>query len=149
MMTRTFLDSGVLIAASRADADQSHPAMRVIADPERLLLTSVFVRLEVYPKAKVGQFPTQRAFLNEFFMDPSVLWAKDLNMIVQIALGVAEDHGLSAMDAMHIAAALMLDAQQFVTTEKQGRSVYRVSGRVEGLQVVHVNDAAGSKPEVG
>jgi hypothetical protein len=76
-------------------------------------------------------------------MDPSVVWAKDLNMIVQMALGVAEDHGLAAMDAIHIAAALILDAQQFVTTEKHGRSVYRVSGRVNGLEVVHVNEAAG------
>jgi hypothetical protein len=31
------------------------------------------------------------------------------------------------MDSLHIAAAYLLDADEFITTEKPGRSIYRTS----------------------
>lgn len=116
-MIRTFVDSGVLIAAARGDRDESEPSMRVLEDPNRRILTSVFVRLEVYPKVAFPSFPLQRAFMNEFFMDPLIEWERDLDAIVKNALREAETYGLSAMDSLHVAAALLLDADQFVTTE--------------------------------
>lgn len=116
-MIRTFVDSGVLIAAARGDRDESEPSMRVLEDPNRRILTSVFVRLEVYPKVAFHSFPLQRAFMNEFFMDPLIEWERDLDAIVKNALREAETYGLSAMDSLHVAAALLLDADQFVTTE--------------------------------
>jgi hypothetical protein len=53
---RTFLDSGVLISASRGDQADSEQALQVIESPERKLLTSVFVRLEVYRNPIGGGF---------------------------------------------------------------------------------------------
>jgi hypothetical protein len=76
-MIRTFVDSGVLIAAARGDYAESEPALRMLEDTDRQMLTSVFVRLEVYPKTAFNAYPLQRAFLNEFFMDPSLEWARD------------------------------------------------------------------------
>lgn len=136
-MIRTFVDSGVLVAASRGDRAESEPALRLLEDPGRRFLTTVFVRLEVYPKASFNAFPLQRAFLNEFFMDPSLEWASDLHGVVHLAISEAERYGLSAMDALHAAGALLLGADQFVTTEKLGKPIYRVSE----VPVIHITDA--------
>jgi hypothetical protein len=84
-MIRTFVDSGVLIAAARADHTESEPALRLLEDPGRRMLTSVFVRLEVYPKTAFRGYPLQRAFLNEYFMEPALEWASDLNGLVNLA----------------------------------------------------------------
>jgi predicted nucleic acid-binding protein len=135
---RTFVDSGVLIAASRASAADYELALDVIRDPNRILLTSVFVRLEAHPKAAFNDFPLQRALLSEFFMNPAVEWATEIDAIVHLALSEADRHGLSAMDALHAAAALLLGADEFVTTEKRGKSIYRV----DGLRVLHIREVS-------
>jgi predicted nucleic acid-binding protein len=135
-MIRTFVDSGVLIAAARGDHAESEPALRMLEDPDRQLLTSVFVRLEVYPKAAFHTYALQRAFLNEFFMDPSLEWARDLNGLVNLAISESERHGLAAMDALHLAAALLLGADELVTTEKPGKPIYRMSA----FRVVHISN---------
>jgi hypothetical protein len=45
-MTRTYLDSGVLIEAVRLQAAMPEPLAEVLADPERVFVSSVFVRLD-------------------------------------------------------------------------------------------------------
>ena len=50
-MTRTFLDSGVLIAAARATGIQGTRALALFNEPEHVFVTSEFVRMEVFPKA--------------------------------------------------------------------------------------------------
>ena len=132
-MIRTFLDSGVLIRASRGDPSTAETALRIIEDDRRRFLTSVFVRLEVYPKVAFHQFPLQRALLNEFFMEPSLEWATDVEAVVHLALIEAE-YGLGAMDALHVAAARVLNADEFITTEKREKAIYRV----HGLKVIHL-----------
>ncbi len=47
---RTYLDANVLIAAWNGDAESRGWARAVLDDPERQLLTSDFVRLDVLPK---------------------------------------------------------------------------------------------------
>jgi len=89
------------------------------------LLTSAFVKLEVDPKVAFHAYPLQRALLDEFFMEPTVTWARDLNGLVSLAIAESERYGLAALDALHLAAALMLAADEFVTTEKPGKPIYR------------------------
>jgi len=48
---RTFLDSGVLIAAARGTGAQGTRALALFNDPDRVFVTSEFVRMEVFPKA--------------------------------------------------------------------------------------------------
>ena len=50
-MTRTFLDSGVLIAAARAIGTLGTRALALFNDPHRVFVTSEFVRMEIFPKA--------------------------------------------------------------------------------------------------
>jgi predicted nucleic acid-binding protein len=45
----------------------------------------------------------------------------------QSAYRIAQEHGLSAIDALHIAAAIATGAEEFITTEKPGKPIYRVS----------------------
>ena len=49
-MILTFLDAGVLIAATRPAGEAQDRALRLIADPERSFVSSPFLRLEVLPK---------------------------------------------------------------------------------------------------
>jgi hypothetical protein len=42
------------------------------------------------------------------------------------------------MDALHVAAALLLGADEFVTTEKRGKSIYRV----DSLRVLHIREVS-------
>ena len=81
-MIRTFVDCGVLIAAARGDRTESEPALRLLEDPDRQFLTSVFVR------------------------------------------------------ALHVAAALLLVAEEFVTTEKPGKPLCRM----DAFRVVHISN---------
>ena len=48
---RTFLDSGVLIAAYKGSPAVGDAASKIVDDPNRLFLSSPFVRHEVSPKA--------------------------------------------------------------------------------------------------
>ena len=50
-MIRTFLDSGVLIAAARAAGVLGTRALAVFNDADRVFVTSEFVRMEIFPKA--------------------------------------------------------------------------------------------------
>jgi predicted nucleic acid-binding protein len=53
---------------------------------------------------------------------------------VQDANSIACKYGLAAMDALHIAAALSVDAKEFVTTEKPNKPMFRVSN----IQVISI-----------
>ena len=48
-MIRTFLDAGVLIAAFRSRNATSTPVLTLLDDPERVFVTTDYVRLEVLP----------------------------------------------------------------------------------------------------
>jgi len=48
-VTLTFVDAGVLIAASRGGSEQSARAMEILDDPEREFAASFFLRLTRRP----------------------------------------------------------------------------------------------------
>uniref|UniRef100_UPI0030DABD17 hypothetical protein n=1 Tax=Brasilonema sp. UFV-L1 TaxID=2234130 RepID=UPI0030DABD17 len=47
--------------------------------------------------------------------------------LIQDAYHIACQYGLAAMDALHITAALSVGAEEFVTTEKKTKPMFRVS----------------------
>ncbi len=71
-------------------------------------------------------------------MEPSLEWMRDLNAIVNLASSESERLGLAAMDALHVAAAILLGADQIVTTEKPGKPIYRA----DTLRVTHVAEVS-------
>ena len=66
-LTRTFVDSGVLILAAKGAERASLTALSILDDPTREFVTSDLVRLEVIPYARYFRKDTQVAFFEAFF----------------------------------------------------------------------------------
>lgn len=93
---RTFVDSGVLIAAARGVGELGIRALTLFNEPTRVWLSSAFVRLEVFPKEEV---PLSAALVTQAYTEACAA-------------------GLASVDALHIAAAKLGGADVFVTTER-------------------------------
>ncbi len=122
-MLRTFLDSGVLLAAARSVVRDRERALKILEDSERRFVTSPFVRLELVPKAVFHKKRLEMMFYDEYFRDAE--WFRDLGKIEAAAQIEAAKAGLAAMDALHLAAARLSGADEFVTTERPGKPLYR------------------------
>jgi len=123
LMIRTFCDAGVLIAAARDISRDGESALQLLADPNRVFLTSPFVRLEVVPKTIFYHRRLERAFYERYF--DSAIWFRDLDKIEGAAQAEAAKSGLGAMDALHLAGAYLSGADEFVTTERPGKAIHR------------------------
>jgi predicted nucleic acid-binding protein len=120
----TYIDSGVLIAAARGTSFLSDRAMSFLDDPLRTYVTSVFVRLEVLPKSIYHQNLAEIEFYEAFF-DSTQEIADDISQVLILAFDEACQNGLSAIDAIHIAYAVLSGAQEFITTEKATKPMHR------------------------
>lgn len=128
-MTRvlTFVDSGVLILAARGTDALSQIAMQVLDDPNRDFVTSDFVRLEVLPKAIYNLQADEADFYRAFF-DAAAVAMSISGEFVARAEHEAEQAGLSAVDALHVAAAKEAGCSELVTAEKPTKPIFRVTG---------------------
>ena len=124
-MIRTFVDSGVLIAAARSLDPDGERALKFLDDPNRVFLTSPFVHLEVVPKAVFFKKQMERSFYDKFFKN--AVWFREVDEIEAAAQTEAAKSGLGAMDALHLAAAYLSRADEFITTEKPDKAVHRSS----------------------
>ena len=122
---RTFLDSGVLMAAFNGPSRLRELALQTLEDPGRLFLTSPFVRLEVLPKAIFNKQADETRFYERFFARAMV--ARDLKAIFILGEKEAASSGVGPMDSLHIAAAHLLKADEFITTERPNKSIHRSS----------------------
>jgi predicted nucleic acid-binding protein len=78
------------------------------------------------PKPSYHGFRDQLDFYEEFFANARRVGVS--KRLVDIALREACQYGLSACDALHIAAARLGKCVDFVTTEKPSRPLFRVTG---------------------
>ena len=124
---RTFIDSGILIQAARGTDVLSSRAIAVLDDPDRVFVTSDFVRLEVIPKPAFHGKKTEVEFYEEFFRNV-VRTVRSSRTLVIEAEAEAVTSGLSAVDALHIAAAKRAGCEEFITTESSTKPMFRVSG---------------------
>jgi len=122
-MTLSFIDAGVLIQATRFEED-AEDALAIIYDPFRELASSFYLLLEVLPKAQYNQRNKESQFY-QFFSELVTVWATDWEVIHKEAERQSRLYGLGAMDALHIAAALSVRADEFVTAERADRSIFR------------------------
>src|SRR5262245_36768850 len=114
---RTFLDAGVLIAASRGTGSVGTQALTLFNERERVFISSEFVRLEVLPKALYYKRGPEVEFYEDFFADVEQLVPITASLTA-LAYTEARQAGLSGLDALHIAAAKVGGAEEFITTEK-------------------------------
>jgi len=122
---RTFVDSGVLIAAYKGSPSVVALAIDILDDPNRVFLSSPFLRHEVSPKALYNRQQDEYRFYQKYFRRAA--FCDDLKLILTHAGEESAKSGVGPMDSLHIAAAYLLDADEFVTTEKPNKSIYRSS----------------------
>lgn len=130
----TFLDASILISAIRkttaATFARRMRAHQILNDHEREFVASEFLKLEVLPMAKFFIKKRELRFYENFF-DSIVLWAPSETLILQ-ALELACDHGLGALDALHLCAAKHFDAE-FISAEKPTKPIYRAYDNISSI----------------
>lgn len=123
-MIRTFIDTDVLITAARGSDSTMQIALDILRDSEREFASSPFLKLELLPKAIYNNRQPEVAFYEAYFAIVTC-WANDLDAIVEAAYREVAEFGLGAMDALHIAAAVAVGADEFITNEKPEKSIHR------------------------
>lgn len=81
---------------------------------------------EVLPKPLFNKLNDEAEFYEAFF-ETIEKWASNFQDIVKDAYKYAVRHGLSALDALHVASALTVGADEFVTGEKPTKPINSVS----------------------
>lgn len=123
-MIRTYVDAGVLITAARGVAPIALKAIEILDDPNREFASSVFLQLEVLPKAVYYKNEAEAEFYKTFF-NAVTHWAASIETIAREAFREACDTGLAAMDALHVASAISIGAEELVTTEGAEKPIHR------------------------
>lgn len=125
MPKRTYVDACLLMAAFRVKNDIGRRALEILDDPDRALVVSDAVWLEVMPKPRYHKQSEETAFYEAIFDQAEHLrW--DIATLYD-AHELAKDHGLGALDAVHIAYALKAQVDELVTAEKPTKPMFRVS----------------------
>lgn len=123
----TFLDAGVLLAAARTTSVHRIKALTLLADSRRKFITTDFVKLETTLKCDFHGYQQQLDFYEAFFESADV-YLPDVAPIVKNAFQLGKQFGLNAMDALHISAAILAQADEFVTTERPNSPFQNVKG---------------------
>ena len=105
---------------------ESEKARRLIDDPGREFVASDILRLELLPKAHYHGRELEEQFYEEFFAAAVVVVTAP--SLVEEAESLARNFGLSAADALHVAAAIQAGATQLITAEKPTKPLFRVTG---------------------
>lgn len=125
MSKRTYVDSNLIIAAYKAEGELGLRALEILDDPQRQIVVSRAVWLEVLLKAIYHHQRLEQAFCLDIFENAEVLeW--DLNAL-QRAEALAQRHGIAAMDAIHVALAITAGVDEMVTAEKPQKPMFRVN----------------------
>lgn len=123
----TFLDAGVILSAARTSSSYRLKALTIIADPRRKFVTSDFVKLETTLKCDYHGYQQQLEFYEDIFENVDI-FLTDAEPIISGAYQVGKKYGLNAMDALHVSAAVIAQADEFVTTERPNSPFQNVRG---------------------
>jgi len=126
-LKRTYVDSGVLIAAARGSGKLAQRALGVISDTDsREFVCSDYVKLEVIPKPTYFGFTTEVNFYENFFATVST-WLPFGVEHLEAAFVEACSSGLSSVDAIHIVVAASSGCDEIVTSEKPNKAIHRTT----------------------
>ncbi len=103
-------------------------ALALLDDSSRSFVTSDFVRLEVLPKAVFHKLVDESTFYETILKNSSSVPVT--KKLIDRAFKEAKDHGLSAVDALHVAAAKSAGCKELYTSERVEKPIFRVRGIV-------------------
>lgn len=136
---KTYLDSGVLVAAWKVDTLRP-AALSVIADTAREFYSSQMVRLELLPKPRFEKRTREVEFYEQHFAE--VVASEPLSEALgEEAEKLAARYGLAGPDALQLAAAIRQDCAEFHTSEKPGKPMFRV----KEIKVVSLHEVAAGR----
>jgi len=124
-MKRTYIDANILIAAFRGDDSASRRAMAILDDPDRKLIVSDYLRLEVMPKPYFQKRQEEVEFMETMFVSAAENVPTSPKLTNQ-AIDLAMRYDLTPIDALHVSAALMAEADELVTMEKANKPMCQV-----------------------
>lgn len=139
-MIRTFIDAGVLIAAARGTGTGQEAALAILEDGNREFVSSMFLKMEVLPKAIYNRQEKEIKFYEEYFSKVAY-WITDIEQMIQRAYRECSESGLGTLDAMHIAASVLAEASELITYEKPEKSIHRT-------QLIRVISIHPSSPRI-
>lgn len=131
---RTFLDAGVFIIAHDSRNINAGRALSLFESPERELIATNLLRLEMIPQAAYHKKREEIEFYEACFQCVST-WIEIDPKLISEAERLASKYGLHAIDALHVTAALKAGAQEFITTERTTKPLHRVTE----LRVLHLD----------
>ncbi|MBF0135542.1 MAG: PIN domain-containing protein [Magnetococcales bacterium] len=134
MKILTYVDANVLIAAFAAKYQIREISMAVLRDPDRNLLVSDALWLEIMPKAMFYKRSREIEFYEQY-ISLAVRWIPWNTTVVAMAKNLASRYGLSAMDAIHVASAIVGGADELVTGEKFTKPMLKI----KELRVISLN----------
>ncbi len=131
---KTYIDSGVLISAVRGTNEQwahgtkvSDVALSYLFDPLREYVTSDYVKVEVLPKCIFHGFSKERQFYEDFFRRSSTR-VPCSDELLEFAIEEGGKTGISGMDAIHVAAAIVASAEELITGERPEKIINQAKG---------------------
>ena len=124
-MIRTYIDSGVLIAAARGSEKLGRRALAVISDSRtRQFVSSDYVKSETIPKPTFFGRHEELRFYEQFFSTVDT-WIQFDNAHLVSAFDEACATGLAWVDAIHVVVAQLSGCEEIITSEKQTSAIHR------------------------
>lgn len=130
----TYIDTGVLIGALRGSQDVADRAISFLNDPLRDYITSDYVKIELLPKCRFHKNAEEEKFYEEFFKRTKV-YVPSSNDLLALAIEEGGKTGISGIDAIHVACALIAEAKELITGERTVKPIHRA----RGLTVISIN----------
>jgi predicted nucleic acid-binding protein len=130
-MKRTYID------AFQGQESTSNKALGVLDDPDRSLVVSDYLRLEVLPKPTFHKNQTEIAFM-ETVLSSACENVPSTPRLAAMAIGLASRYDLTPIDALHVSAAVIAGVDELVTGEKDTKPMFRV----QEVKVVSLSSTA-------
>lgn len=134
MPIKTYIDTGVLIRALRGDKVASEIAFSFLHDPLREYITSDYVKVELLPKCFYHKNEEERLFYEDFFKSSKTHIPSNDDLLA-LAIDEGGRTGISGMDAIHVACAVVAQADELITAEKTTKPIHRANG----VKVISIN----------
>jgi len=123
-MKRTYIDANVLIAAFQGEESVAQRALRVLDDPDRKLVVSDYLRLEVLPKPTFHRRREEGEFMQSVLdKAENVSTSSDLT---GKSLEFATKYDMTPIDALHVGASAVAAVDELVTMEKPTKPMCRI-----------------------